>query len=377
MSTSNIANSISTSIMDSIYTYPILPYINTENVTLALINLNDINTVYNLNKSFVRLLSNDKFLSNFNLINAQAFINPYLKDIIYNNNTRVLYNTYNKYSTNPLDKFSILACLKDDNLIEPSPNNTLDYGEDASSTNKTWAIDTYYIDITDFTGTDTSSYIKQLPLKDRYITPLSSYIKAGTITSEEDLVESPDYVIKTGIIHVPFVIYASSTDWGSNQKLDPNRNITNKCYSWYRIYKSGYVECGGMSRPFSLTEQWNGSYAKDLIKIAFPININCINLNYNLMGCENNFITAYDSKYNKKVLALYPITEGRQSAKNYIYGSMPETPDANIGNYIQEITNSDFTIQINHETYDLSNDGLGKTDAAVTKITWTASGILV
>lgn len=357
---------------------PSLPYTINDDVKTALMNLNDINSVYTLNKSFLRLLANDKFLSIFNSTNTIFTINPFIKDSTYKAGDRILYNTNTSYSNNPLDKFLILKSLKNNNTIIPNESNILAYGSTDSDATKYWQADMYYPDVNALTeNPDTSAFIKRGPVADRYVTPLSSYIKINTINTKTEIIESNDYVIKTGYTKLPCVIYASSTNWIKDGMLDPSTTVKNNCYSWYRIYKSGYVECGGITRPFSLTEQWNGDFAKDLIKISFPVNINCINVNYNFMGCKNNFITMYDSRYSTDALAMYPITEGRQSPKNYVYKSIPKTPDANVGNFIQHVDNESFVIQLNHETYDLDNGVIGKTDAAVTKITWTASGILV
>lgn len=360
-----------------------LPYTSGEGVTLALLTLNELNTAYALNKSFARLLANDMFLSMYGTLDIGInTINPYISFNEYRPNSRIIVNPTTKYSNNPTDKFKILAALKYISNTPPEELNTALYNQydkvEKDPAQYDYIVDTYAPSYSDFTEDYNKNYLKSVKLSDKPITQLNTAIKTGSINySTHDTTEELDYVVKTGIIQTPYTIYASTTEWGDGVKLNPNWTVNTTCYSWYRLYKSGYIECGGISRPFSLTEQWNGNFAKGLVKIGFPKPMKCLNANYTFVGIDNNFITQYNPRYTTESLVMYQITEGRQSPKNYVYSSVKETPNANPGNYIQSITEDGLTIQINNESYDLDNSGLGATDAVVVKISWQASGIAV
>lgn len=357
-----------------------LPYTTSNITSTALLNLNAINCCYDLNKAFCRLLANDKSLDTFSKIAAGTqLVNPYISFNSYDTNSRITGNMFEPYSTDVSKKFKIIASLKYIGAdTPPTEINTALYNEYDKAFSNTakydWIIDTYSPDY----STVPKNYLKAVNLEDQSIYELSSSIKGDIVSYDTPETSTDlDYVIKTGVVKTPYVIYANTTDWIVGGKLPTDQMVKTECYSWYRLYKSGYIECGGISRPFSLTEQWNGNFGKSLIKIKFPKSLNCLNANYSFIGLDNNFITQYDKIYTNETLAMYQITESRQTAKNYIYDSVKSSPDANVGNYIQSITTDELTIQINNESYDLNNSALGKTDALAIQISWQASGIAV
>lgn len=356
-----------------------LPY-STMSTQGAIISVNDIANQYTINKAFSRLLTNDRFLSRFfveKLLNTSVLVRAYDPEVTYDSTNRIVANYTAPFSPLPEEKFVILRSTKDKNKTPPSEENIANYDTPTSELeNYDWVVDSFSLSSPNIQSKYLENYLRPIPLEDQSTPALSSSIKNNTLvhTSTSD---DKDYVVKTLYSKTPIVIYASTTTWGDGVKLSPNTTVSSIVYSWYRLYKSGYVECGGITRPFSLTEQWNGDYGKSLVEIVFPIQMNCLNATYTLMGNKNNFTTQYDSKgFPIQALTMYQITEGRQSPKNYVY-NLKEAPDANPGNNIQYISNKSLTIQINHETYNIDTGDIGKTDAALTKISWMATGVAV
>ena len=356
-----------------------LPY-STKSVPGAIIAINDITNQYTINKAFSRLLTNDRFLARFfveKLLNTSILVRAFDPEVTYDKTSRIVVNYTAPFSPLPEEKFTILRSTKDKNKTVPSAENIANYDTPTSElANYDWVIDSFSLSSPNIQSEYLDNYLRQIPLEKQTTTPLSASIK-NNILEHSSTSDDKDYVIKTLYSKTPIILYASTTTWGDGVKLNPNTTVSSIAYSWYRLYKSGYVECGGITRPFSLTEQWNGDFGKSLVEIQFPIAINCLNATYTLMGNNNNFTTLYDSKgFSTQALAMYQITEGRQSTKNYVY-NLKEAPDANPGNNIQHISNTALTIQINHETYNIDSGDIGKTDAALTKISWMATGVAV
>lgn len=369
-----------------------LPYDKSEDITLSLTNLNDVTTSYVVNKNFNRLLTNDLYLAQFNRIseNHKSTINPFLTGTTYKPGDKIYYNIINEFSNDPHGKFQILVAITNttdtptkENII---PNNSYldlisadnyeDLLERYIKYGYKWAEQILTIDKNDI---DYRNILQKLPLEKTEISQLSSYIKADYINYKPDqatqTTNDVDYVIDAGYTKAPTVIQAKTTSWTTENLLYPEDSIVNESYSWYRVYKSGLVEQGGITKPFTLPEQWNGNNEKCLITIKLPIPADCLNLTYNFLLSEDNWMTKYDNNYSIESMLMYHILDGRQSEKNYVYPNMNTNADANVGHKLSQVTKNEFSIWLSYETYDLDAGTIGQTDGTVHKISWKFIGI--
>lgn len=360
-----------------------LPYNSEEDVTLSLTNLNDVATSYVMNKNFYRLLANDQFLASYNISIDSSTVNPYIEGIEYRVGQHIVYNVASQYSSNPDNKTNILVALVD-TTEKPTEENIADYytAEDVDILRRKgyhWAKDLITI------KKDDPQYVNILrrkPLEDSAIPMLSAYNKsdfenvpADTYNTQKDY----DYVVSSGYTKGTAVVLASNTTWTNESRLDGSERCRSEFTSWYRIYKSGYIEMGGITKPFSLTEQWNGSNGRTQITINFPIKAKCLNVKYNfqIASDENNFMTKYSHYFTQPSLVIYQITQGRRQAANYTYPNVTALQNAFPGNKLTYVTENNFSIYLSNESFDLDNGNVGMTDASLTKISWKASGILV
>lgn len=359
-----------------------LPYNSSEDITLSLTNLNDVATAYVMNKNFYRLLANDKFLVKYNIALIKSDINPYISGVEYKAGTRIYYNVSTDYSSNPNNKLQILVALVD-TREKPIGSNIATYYETGDPTELRrqgyhWAQELIVI------SKDDPQYTNMLarrPLASQPIPMLSSYVKTDFLNVTEDQYDANidvDYVISSGITKGLGTVLAQNTTWTTDNRLSANTACYSEYYSWYRIYKSGYVEQGGISKPISLTEQWNGNSAKTDIRIAFPIPMKCMSLkyNFNLASNENNFMTKYSSNFGVEALTMYQIIQGRRSSSNYVFPNVIALPNAFPGNKLTRLEHTSFSIYLSNESFDLDNGSVGMDDAALTKISWKAIGIL-
>lgn len=368
-----------------------LPYDKSEDLTLSLTNLNDVTTSYIVNKNFNRLLTNDLYLAQYNRINEKfkSTINPFLAGTQYKTGDKIYYNVLAPYTNNRYNKIQILTAIKE-TTQEPTENNIIKndiYLSILAKENSEYELNRYVqrgycwaqqILTIDKDSDTYKKILQRRPLAQTEIDQLANYIKADYInydntTSQTD--DNLDYVVSAGYTKGPAVIQAKTTSWSTENLLYSEDSIVNEMYSWYRIYKSGLVEQGGITKPFTLPEQWNGSNEKCLITIRLPIPADCLNVTYNFVLSEDNWMTKYDNNYTIDSLLMYHILDGRKTEKNYVYPNMATNKDANVGHKISQLTPNEFSIWLSYETFDLDAGTIGQTDGTVHKISWKFIGI--
>lgn len=365
-----------------------LPYNKQADVSLTTASLNDVVTAYIVNKILNRLLANDMYLhgliakANSSLQN----INPFLKKT-YNIGEKIYYNISEEFSTDKNKKFQILVALQNNFSVEPNETNIVNYDRfyELTKTKTTseisaWAKQGHYywaeqLFVLDKTSIEFIPILKRTTIENMHVNQLHDYIKADYINYSTEYT-SDDYVVSAGYSKTPIQLLAKTTSWPANNYLYASESIFLQSYSWYRIYKSGFVEQGGISKPFSLPEQWATQNDKCLITTKLPVAANCLNLSYNFVLNDTNWITKYDSNYDINTLLMYHMLNGRKTEQNYTYKNIVGSPTANVGNKLSRVSKNEFSVWLSYETFNLDASDIGKTDSTIHKLSWKMTGIL-